>query len=164
MDRLHKHAWSCIHGGSSLDDKTNFRYAERCLYGYPENCIRLEAMKKALEELRASASVHGQNYEPMSHGGAGDPVATRAQRLADMETEIQRLEAVTMPIALMKRDLTREYVLPNSTKDEMGKILTLCYFGGNSNTEVAAKLGMSEKGVYRVRCSLVRMAIRCLGL
>lgn len=100
----------------------------------------------------------------MAHGGVGDPVATRVQRLADMETEITRLEAVTMPIALLKRDLTSAYVLPNSNKDEMGKILTLFYFGGNNNTEVAAKLGMSEKGVYRVRCSLVRLAIRCLGL
>lgn len=147
-----------------MNDKTNFRYAERCLYGYPENCIRLEAMRKALEELRRSASVQGQSYEPVAHGGVGDPVASRVQRIADLETEIQRLEAVTMPISLIKRDLTSEYVLPNSAKDDMGKILTLCYFGGNSNTEVAAVLGMSEKGVYRIRCSLVRMAIRCLGL
>jgi len=161
---MHKRALNYMNGGDSLEDKTKFRYAERCLYGYPENCIRLEVLKKTLDDLRSSASVHGQSYEPMAHGGVGDPVATRAQRLADMETEITRLEAVTMPIALLKRDLTSAYVLPNSGKDEMGKILTLFYFGGNNNTEVAAKLGMSEKGVYRVRCSLVRLAIRCLGL
>ena len=147
-----------------MDSKTIFRYAERCLYAYPENCIRLEALKKALEDLRESASVRGQSYEPMSHGGVGDPVGTRAQRIADVEGEIKRLEAVTMPVALLKRDLTSDYVLPSSEKDEMGKIMTFYYFGANSNAEVASKLGMSEKSVYRARCRLVRKAIRCLGL
>lgn len=147
-----------------MTDKTNFRYAERCMYAYPENCIRLEALKKVLEELRSSASVHGQSYEPMRHGGAGDPVGTRVQRIADVESEIQNLEAVTMPISLLRRDLSSPYVLPNSVKDEMCKILTLCYFGANGNADVALKLGMSEKGVYRARCRLVRKVIKCLGL
>lgn len=146
-----------------MSDKTNFRYAERCLYEYPENCIRLEALKKALEELRDSASVRGQSYEPVGRGGAGDPVGNRAQRIADLESEVQRLEAVTMPISLLRRDLTKDYVLPNSEKDEMGRIMALCYFGANSNAAVAMKLGMSEKSVYRVRCRLVKKVIRCLG-
>ena len=147
-----------------MGERSVFKFAEKCLYAYPENCIRLEALKKALEDLRQSTSAQAQGYEPVGRGGIGDPVAARAQRLADIETEIQRLEAVTMPIALLKRDLTNAYILPNSAKDDMGKILILCYFGGNSNSNVAEKLGMSEKGVYRIRCRLVRTAIRCLGL
>ena len=147
-----------------MEPRQAFRYAERCLYGYPESCVRLESLKKVLEELQGGGSVRGQSYEARAGGGVSDPVAVRAQRVLDTENEIRRLEAETMPIALIKRDLTSSYVLPNSSKDMMGKVLMLFYFGRNRNTEVAAALGMSERNVYRIRCALVRSVIRGLGL
>ena len=148
-----------------MDGKTKFRYVERCLYKYPENCIRLNTLRNALEELRASTSARGQGYEPiMGGGGPGDPVAMRVARIADIEGEIAGLEAITAPIAQIHRELGSEYILADSPKYGMRKILDLCYFGGNSGAQVAQILNTSERNVYKMRCRLVDMVIRCLGL
>lgn len=141
-----------------------FRFAEKCLYEYPENHARLEALREALSDLRSSASVQGQGYEPIGHGGGGDPVASRAQKIADLEREIFKLERVTSPIVRLHKNLNSEFVLANSLRGDLSKILNLCYFGGNNNAQVAEILSISERTVYKLRCRLVGMAIQCLGL
>ena len=149
-----------------MEGRDAFRFAEKCLYSYPENCIRLDALKEALAELNMSASVQGQGYEAIGfgHGGESNPVAARAQKIADLEEEIQKLERITLPIVRLCKHLHDDYILEDSLKGELSKILNLCYFGGNSGAQVALRLGVSERKVYKLRYRLVSMTIRCLGI
>ena len=148
-----------------MDNKTKFRYVEKCLYQYPQNVIRLCTLHNALDDLRGGMSVRGQGYEPISGGGdVGDPVGIRAARIADIEVEIRALEAITRPIGDVAKMLGADNVLPDSPKAGLRRILELYYFGGNTNSQVAQAMGMTDRNVYKMRCRLVEMMVACLGV
>lgn len=142
-----------------------FKFAERCLYEYPENRARLERLREELTELYASSSAHAQGWEPADHSsGPGDPVAVRTLKILSLEEEIARLEQRTDPITHLLEDLEAPYVLQGSPKAELALVARLCYFGKSPKKQVADRLNMTERSLRRQKEKLVRLALFYAGL
>lgn len=142
-----------------------FKFAERCLYEYPENCSRLEKLRERLAELYASSSARAQSYEAADHStGPGDPVAVRTLKIMGMEEEAERLRQRTEPITRLMADLEAPYVLQGSPKAELALIMRLCYFGKSPKKQVADKLNMTERSLRRQKEKLVRLVLFYAGL
>ena len=142
-----------------------FRFAERCLYEYQSNVARLEHLRARLAALYASSTAGVQSWEEQcGNGAAGDPVAVRQLKILTLEEEIGKLAQRTEPITRLKTDLEAPYVLEGSPKFELARVMKLYYFGGNDRGQVAGKLGMEPRTLYRRRVELVRMAQYYMGL
>lgn len=138
-----------------------FKFAERCLYEYPENCARLERLRA---DVKRASSAPVQNYSPSNkHGTHSDPVWRFVMRVEAMEDQIETLSRRTGPITRMLADLEGANVLEGSPKAEMARVLRLLYFGKNDKKRVAEELNMSRPQLYRKREELVKLAIRYLG-
>jgi len=143
-----------------------FRFAERCLYEFHENAARLDILREDLKVLDSTTSAAVPKYDPLSiHGGGpSDNVSARLERIEKLEEDIKRLDRRVSPIQRLIDDLGAPYVLDDSPKAEMFKILELYYFGNNVWTTVARELHMAKRTFFRKREDLVRLAIRYMGL
>lgn len=143
-----------------------FRFAERCLYEFHENEARLQVLRDDLKVLDASSSAAAQRYDPLSmHGGGpSDNVSARLERIEKLEEDIMRLERRVKPIQRLIADLEAPYVLDDSPKAELLKILRLYYFGNNVWETIANELRISKRTFYNRRENLVRLTIRYMGL
>ena len=142
-----------------------FRFAERCLYEFPENKARLEGLRETLNLLDEASSAATQKFDaPSAHTATSDNVSARLLRIEAAEEEIARLERRVKPIQRLLDDLEAPYVLDGSPKSDLLKILRLYYFGGNVSVAVARSLYINKRTLLRKRDELVRMAVRYLGL
>lgn len=142
-----------------------FRFAERCLYDYKANVARLEVLRTDLRVLDAASSVKVQNYDGIPGSGyPSDSVSGRLQRIERVEEDILHLERRTLPIRRLYDDLRENYVLADSPKMILRRILELFYFGENTREATAEELGLSRASFFRKKEELVRLSIRYLGL
>jgi len=142
-----------------------FRFAERCLYEYHENVVRLGKLRDRLAVLYASSTAAVQNWDANHGKGAvGDPVAIRELKILNLEEEIKRLAERTEPITRLVANLEAPYVLEGSPKFEMARVMRMYYFGGNNRKLVGRKLGMEPRTLYNWRKKLVNMLLGYMGL
>ena len=142
-----------------------YRYAERCLFDFPDNKARLQSLQEMLEILEKGASVKAQNYDAfLSGGGPSNPVAARVEHIEQLRDEVKRLEQKVNPIQRFVNDLKAHYVLNDSPKTDMLKIMQLYYFGRNALETVANELDLAMRTFYRKRQEIVKRAIYYMGL
>ena len=144
---------------------TEFRYAERCLYDYPLNSEKLDKLREKLAELYLSSSVKAQGYEPIDHNGEpGNPVAARGLSLITLEARIERLERMTEPIKNLMEALDAPFVLDGTPLKDLAKVARMYYFAKMPKAEIAARLRVDKRTVYRMRERLVNLVIKYMGL
>ena len=111
-----------------MEQKSPFRFAERCLYNYQLNLSKIETLRERLESLRGSV-VKAQSYEPAFSGGeVSRPVEARAVKICDLEDQIAYCERCTAPITRLIADLEEEYDLDASPNRNLLTLLRLRYF------------------------------------
>ncbi len=137
-----------------------FKFAERCLYEYPENRARLERMREDLKRL-SSASV--QNYNASGKPGTCDPVLSYVLRAGALEERIETLARRTDPISRLAADLESPDVMRDSPKAELARVMRLRYFGKNPPANVARELHLSDRQFRRRKQQLVTLAMKYLG-
>lgn len=149
------------------EQKSPYRFAERCLYTYKENLARLEVLREDLRVIRSLSSVKVQDYDyntiSSTPGGHGDPVVERLLRIEHLEEKITGLERRTKPITRLLEDLESPYVLEESRRATLLKILQYVYLGGNSWQDAANELRLGRSAFFDRRRELVNIAIRYLG-
>ena len=153
-------------GNEERGRKTPFRFAERCLYDFHENEARLAVLRDDRRMLEQSSSVKVPHYgfEAGSGGVSDGGVSGRVERIEKLDEDIQRLERRVRPIQRLIADLEAPYVLQDSPKAELLKILRLYYFGNNMPVSVAKELYINKRTFFRRRDELVKLTIRYLGL
>ena len=147
--------------------KTNtYRFAEKCLYEYPANSAKLNALYDELELLRISSDVRGHSYEGGNNvkGSHSEPVSAYVERIESVEHAILNVKRYVDPITNLKTDLNCAYILANSKAEECRKILYLHYFGKNAMQSILSQMNISKSVFYERRKYLVQQAIKYLGL
>ncbi len=144
-----------------MSQKFPFKYAERCLYEYTENCARLERLREKLTRLYESSTVGVQSWDaPDRSTGAGDPVAVRELKILTVEEEIARLAARVEPITRLMAALEAPLAPEGSSYERMGKLIRLWYFGHVARERIPARLGLSRSAAFRLRQQAVEMAVK----
>ncbi|MBR0035647.1 MAG: hypothetical protein IJP54_08210 [Synergistaceae bacterium] len=143
-----------------------YRFAEKCLYEYPANSTKLNALYDELTLLRSSSDVRGHSYEVGNNvkGSHSEPVSAYVERVESVEHAIQSVKRYVAPITHLKSDLSCSYILENSKAEECYKILQLHYFGKNAMQSILHRLNISKSVFYERRKYLVQLAIEYLGL
>ena len=143
-----------------------FRLTEKILYDYPKNSARLKVLTEDLRVLRISTDVKAQSYDkpPCDPLGHSDPVMSYVIKLETLEEKIKELERITEPIKSLVDYLNAPYILENSDKNMLKKILDFYYFGGNTQTDVLKELHVSRTQLYKNRLDLVELAGVYLGI
>ena len=147
--------------------KTNtYRFAEKCLYEYPANSAKLNALYDELELLRISSDVRRHSYEVGNNvkGSHSEPVSAYVERIESVEHAILNVKRYVDPITNLKTDLNCAYILANSKAEECRKILYLHYFGKNAMQSILSRMNISKSVFYERRKYLVQQAIKYLGL
>lgn len=143
-----------------------YRFAEKCLYEYPANSAKLDALYDELTLLRSSSDVQGHSYEVGNNvkGSHSEPVSAYVERIESVEHAIQSVKRYVDPITHLKAALSCSYVLSNSKAGECREILGLHYFGKNSMQAILSHMNISKSVFYERRKYLVQLAIKYLGL
>ena len=142
-----------------------YRFAEKCLYEYPANSAKLDALYDELTLLRSSSDVRGHSYEVGNNEGShSEPVSAYVERIESVEHAIQSVKRYVDPITHLKAALSCSYVLSNSKAGECREILNLHYFGKNSMQAILSHMNISKSVFYERRKYLVQLAIKYLGL
>lgn len=123
---------------------------ERILYTYFENLGKIERIQREIKKLM---SVHGMQMEKNVGDTVIDPVARRMERLESLEIELQELEAVTVPVTRLIRDLPEELLY----------LLHQHYFRRKAWGEVWRRKGWSRWTGWRRKKELLRVAEEYLG-
>lgn len=140
-----------------------YRFAEKCLYSYPENCRRLEALREEVRKLRLMTSAQAQRYQPASHGGRpASPVEWWALDVITKEGEIRRLRWVTGAVAALAAALETPLVLEGTVNEGLGDVLRTCYFEKVDARRAARRMNIERRTLYNKRVKLVRLAMRFL--
>ena len=144
----------------------NYRFAEKCLYEYPSNKARLNALLDELEILRTSSDVRGHSYEVGNNvkGSHAEPVSAYVERIESVEHAILRVRRYVDPITKLTADLSCSYILANSKGEDCRNILYLYYFGKNAIQSILSQMNISKSVFYERRKYLVQQAIKYLGL
>ena len=131
-----------------------YKHAERLLYSYPVNILRLHSAILELRQLRAETDCHAQSYEQTfsSEGQHSAPVEHYAERVAALEQRIRSLIADTDPVSVVRCDLKNS---DNELSRELFCIMELYYFEHGSIEDVAFHLQRSVSTVQRRRQDLV---------
>ena len=147
-----------------MKNNMKFRLAEKCLYDYHANLKRLEILLEDLKILRINGDVHAQNYQAAfgSHSEISDPVLKHVEKIQSLENQIKRLQHNTVPITALISDI--EKIRHSRKNEEYRQILLMFYFSDYSLSEVADKLHVSIKTIFRRRRSLVFRVIGYLGI
>lgn len=149
-----------------MKEKDKFRYAEKCLYDYKRNMACLKVLKDDLRVEEAGTDVHAQNYQ-YTFGFTGEPsnpVEARQIKIESIQKRIKVLERYTEPITALIGDLTSPNVLNGSNNAAMMDVLRLLYFGGNTPDAIIEELNIARRTFFRLRRSLVSVAIMYLAL
>ena len=138
-------------------DKKLFRYIEKCLYSYIDNCTKLERLRRELSLLRLRGDVGVQDYKRVAGSGSGSPVFRFVVKLEAMEHKMNRLEQITKPVKELIADLAKN---PNSRNPALMNILVSHYFKGLQVKAVMQESHISKSGFYALKYALVRKAMR----
>lgn len=143
-------------------DKNFFRYVEKCLYEYVQNCAKLERLKGDLVLLRSATDVKAQSYDiaPTS-SSASDPVFAFFISVENVERKIKMLERITDPIKKFMADLAQD----RDRKSSMYlTILERYYFDNYAVNAVMWELHVSRSAFFNLKNSLVKKAMSYFGL
>ena len=136
-----------------------YRHAERLMYRFPMNIVRITVVSEALKELRARTDCHAQKYE-QSLQGAGthsDPVGAYADKIMQLEGLLVRLRKEAEPVLKVRQSLK---LVQDEREQEMFIVLERFYFEKADLSETAQELGKSERTLRRRREELVREVMR----
>lgn len=139
-----------------------FKFAEKCLYEYPENCLRLARLREKLAGLYASTTAGTQGWEAAHGGGFADPVAVRELKILSLEDEIKLLTKRVESIARLLHILDAP-ALEDSSLDGLAKLIRLWYFARTRREKIAEAMGVSERAVYRLRKKAVDLTLKYMG-
>lgn len=136
------------------------------MYEYKDNLARLDSLTSDLEMLKASMSVHAQNYDTVGgfSGDISDPVGKRIEQIERLESEVNSLERMTRPITTLIKDLETPEIMENSSKAGLAVILKQFYINGNIWQDVADRLRVGRTVFFEKRRDLVRRAMWYLGV
>lgn len=123
---------------------------ERILYAYFENLGKMERIQREIKKLM---SVHGMQVGKKGGDVVGDPVARRMERIESLEWELQELEAVTVPVTRLIRDLPEELLY----------LLNQHYFKRKAWGEIWRRKGWHRQTGWRRKKELLRVAEEYLG-
>ena len=135
-----------------------FRTAERLLYTYPLNVMRLREVRYSLWRLRLETDCHAQSYEA-SCAGAGthsDPPGQYVQQITALEGKAEQYLHVTETIRGIRYRLGRSCEKADAQKLS---IMELHYFERRTLKELAFHLQMSERTIFRRRDELIGQVI-----
>ena len=149
-----------------MSERDNFRYAEKCLYGYKQNMACLKVLREDLRVIETGTDVHVQNYQYTFSftGEPSNPVEARVVKMESLKKRIKDLERCTAPITDMIETLTSKDVLNGSNNAALMEILRLMYFGGNTPEAIMNELNIAKRTFSRRRRALVSKTISYLGL
>ena len=149
-----------------IQEKNNFRSAEKWLYGYKRNLAGLKILREDLRVAQAGLDVHAQNYQYTfsATGEVSSPVHARVEKIESLEGRIRWLERYTKPITQLIEDLTAPEVLEYSENKALMDILRLMYFGKNPPDVIIEELKIARRTFFKRRRELVNMAISYLAL
>ena len=142
-------------------DKNLFRYTEKCLHEYVQNCAKLERLKGDLVLLRSATDVKAQSYDiaPTS-SSASDPVFAFFISVENLEWKIKMLERITEPVKKFMADLAQNRDRKNSM---FMTILKLYYFDNYSVEAVMQELHICRAAFFNQKKSFVRQAMSYFG-
>ena len=135
-----------------------YRRAEKLLYSFPVNLMRMRETVQSLRELRQQSDCHAQRYEQSfsSEGTHSDPVAAYNAKLAHLEEQLVRQYSAICPVMAVRS------VIKNSSNEryrEMFYIMELFYFEHMTLTDVAIHLQKSVSTLSRRRQELTGLVI-----
>lgn len=128
------------------------RYAERILYEYGSNVLKLEMLK---EEVKEITSLAVQKYEKIGNNRV-DPVILRTEKLLKMEREILRLKKITGLVEKIEEELK----LGTEKEKEMLEILRERYYKHKRWEYVEGKMKISRATIKRRREELIYRVIK----
>lgn len=140
-----------------------FKFAERCLYEYPENCARLGRVREKLARLYETTTAGTQGWDAAHGGGFSDPVAVRGLKILDAEEEIERLTKRVEPIKRLLHILDAP-ALEGSSLDGLAKLIRLWYFAKTRREKIAEAMRVSRPALYRLREKAVELTAKYLKL
>ena len=148
-----------------MNQRNEFRRAEKYLYDYKRNKAGLNVLREDLRVAQAGLDVHAQNYQFTFNftGEVSNPVHNRVEKIESLENRIRSLERITMPITQLIEDLTAPEVLEYSDNKVLMDILRLMYFGKNPPDAVIDELKIARTTFFKRRYELVNMAISYLA-
>ncbi len=140
-----------------------FRQAERLLYTYPLNLMRLRDTRYALWRLRVETDCHAQNYDksPSSAGSHSDPPGQYVQQLMTLESQSEKFMKSTAPIRELRYRLGRSSERADAQKLS---VMELHYFEHMTLRDLALHLQTSERTIFRRRDELINELIAELKL
>lgn len=135
--------------------KELFRFTERCLYDYKENCARLKLKLEYLEGFTIRSS---SDYSSVAElgcridgGGEDVPVAQRILELEDLDGEVALLRRRTEPVSELLGLLDEQAT-------ELKTLLKLKYFERRTEWEITEAMHWSARSYHRRREALVLKA------
>ena len=135
-----------------------FKTAERLLYTYPLNVMRLREARYSLWRLRLETDCHAQRYEA-SCAGAGthsDPPGQYVQQITVLEEREAEYLQATETIRDIRYRLGRSCEKVDAQKLS---VMELHYFERRTLKQLAFHLQMSERTVFRRRDELIGQVI-----
>lgn len=131
-----------------------YRKAERALYTYPVNMMRMYIAMNELRELSVSDDCHAQSYGAHygSEGTHSDPPGSYASRVISLEGLIMKLEAETDAVSVVRGEVKNS---PDERYREMFLVMEGYYFERTELKELAESLGKSERTLRRRREELI---------
>lgn len=139
--------------------KEAFRKTETRLYAYPELLRNIEKYKKDIEDLRMEDPGRSKDIVFFSiHGGGGN-------RLSAEEVQEARILLVQRKIYRDQVEIDEmNYALEFVKNDEYYPLLTMRYFEGKSDDEIAEKMACDPSTIRRNKSRLIRVvAVKLYG-
>ena len=148
-----------------MDERTRYRYTERCMYDWLQNKARIEILSFDLRTLRQYGDVRAQGYLELTrrNGTHSDPVAEYGHECQRLEAELLRLSRITEPISRMLDDFAVGLEVEYSKCVVYKAVFEGVYSGRGTLRAVADELGISVKTCRKRRVELVRICGEYLG-
>ena len=143
----------------------SFRFAEKCLYSFQEDAVRLTALRECLATLYSTSTAGVQGWDVIAHSsGVSDPVAVRELKIVSLEEEIGKLMWRVNAIQKLLDALDVPFLLEDTPIANMGKFIRFWYFCRVPRDKVMKLLSISKTSMYRLREKTVELVIKYLGL
>ena len=140
---------------------TQYQTAEKMLYSYPVNMMRLREAEERYEEIMSETDCRAQRYDQPQHaiGTHSDPPNEYVVRLMSAEREIERYKKKTRIVDEVKDSLVNS---DGEREQGMCQVMYLYYFEGLPMRDISQRLGMNERTLYRRREELVKEVMKQL--
>ena len=138
-----------------------YRQAEKMLYSFPINMMRLNECLLKLSDLRSQTDCHAQSYENIMQdtGTPNEPVYKYYIEIEKLELHIKTLIKRTKPLIELRNEIKNSQ---DERLIEIYYVMEMYYFEKWSMNDIAFHLQKSLKTLQRRRHELVELVIKAM--